>query len=243
MHERETSEMLEKRLSELPLCGQPGEYFTYSASFDILGRILEVVCKTTLDRVLDELVIAPLKMQKTFFRPNETESSRIAKIYRRSPVGDLLDITDYELARNATPIGGSGLVSTVADLMKLCAAFMTGRSASGVELLSKESIDLAKTDHVGSIQDSICSESSTFGRCKFGLGLAIEPSVFDQGCGGKGSLFWLGFGGNFVSFDPDSGVGIVFAMQVFTDIGWEDSLYSRKKIAEAIYKHRASKKQ
>ncbi|KAJ8907313.1 hypothetical protein NDN08_007427 [Rhodosorus marinus] len=239
MNERETPEQLEKRLSELPLCGQPGEYFTYSASTDILGRILEVVCKTTLDRVLDELAIAPLNMQNTFFPPERMDSSLIAKIYQRSPAGELQDITDFELDRDATPIGGSGLVSTVADLMKFCAAFMTGRSASGVELLSKESIDLVKTDRVGLIQDRICSEYSAFGRYKFGLGVAIEPSDFGPGCGGKGSFFWIGFGGNFVNFDPESGIGIVFAMQVFTDIRWDDCLSSRRKIAEAVYKRAA----
>mmetsp|Transcript_26231 Transcript_26231/g.102668 ORF Transcript_26231/g.102668 Transcript_26231/m.102668 type:complete len:434 (-) Transcript_26231:183-1484(-) len=243
MSERETPQQLENRLSKLPLCGQPGEFFNYSASTDILGRILEGICKTTLDRVLDELVIAPLDMQNTFFAPNGMDSSSIARIYERSPVGDLEDITDFELARDAKPIGGKGLVSTVADLMKFSAAFMTGKSAKGVELLSKESIDLVKTDHVGIIQDRICSESSAFGRFKFGLGVAIEPLGFGPGFAGKGSFFWIGFGGNFVSFDPQTGIGIVFAMQVYTDIRWDDCLYSRQKIAEAVYKHHANSKE
>lgn len=48
------------RLSRLPLMDDPGVRWHYGVSFDVLGRVLEVVEGRPLDQVIDDVVVAPL---------------------------------------------------------------------------------------------------------------------------------------------------------------------------------------
>lgn len=55
-----------------PMDFQPGAHTGYSAitAFDVLGRILEIICGKELESVLSELIFAPLGMGDTTFRPS-----------------------------------------------------------------------------------------------------------------------------------------------------------------------------
>ena len=54
-------------LAQLPLVAQPGQQFIYSVSIDVLGRILEIVERKSLDLVLREWVLDPLGMDRHLF--------------------------------------------------------------------------------------------------------------------------------------------------------------------------------
>jgi CubicO group peptidase (beta-lactamase class C family) len=53
------AEMVTK-ISKLPLANQPGEVWEYSTAVDVLGRIIEVVSGTDLDRFIEERITMPL---------------------------------------------------------------------------------------------------------------------------------------------------------------------------------------
>jgi len=53
------AEMVTK-ISTLPLAHQPGEVWEYSASVDVLGRVIEVVSGMDLDRFIEERVTKPM---------------------------------------------------------------------------------------------------------------------------------------------------------------------------------------
>src|ERR1035438_1837997 len=54
-------------IARLPLAHQPGEFWEYSVSTDVLGRIVEVVSGMELDRFVAERITGPLKMTDTGF--------------------------------------------------------------------------------------------------------------------------------------------------------------------------------
>ena len=70
------------KLSKIPLVHQPSEVWEYSMADDVLGRIIEVVSGTRLDRFVAERVTGPLHMTATDFYVHETNLSR-----RRSSAG------------------------------------------------------------------------------------------------------------------------------------------------------------
>ena len=56
-----------KRLAELPLANQPGSVWAYSLSADVLGRVVEVVSKKSLDRFFRERILRAAGHEGHFF--------------------------------------------------------------------------------------------------------------------------------------------------------------------------------
>lgn len=72
------------QLAKCPLHFHPGENYTYGYSVDVLGRVLEVVCKTSLDKVLTERVFKPLGMHSTLWAVPDSQLHRLAALYGKS---------------------------------------------------------------------------------------------------------------------------------------------------------------
>ena len=60
-----TSEQMLKNLGQIPLAHQPGTFWEYSISIDVLGLLLERVEKKPLDAILKDLLFDPLGMKET----------------------------------------------------------------------------------------------------------------------------------------------------------------------------------
>lgn len=59
-------------LATLPLQFHPGTKYMYSRSFDVMGRVLEVVSGMPLDKLLKKLIFEPLGMPDTGFNISES---------------------------------------------------------------------------------------------------------------------------------------------------------------------------
>merc|ERR1712232_934272 len=68
-------------IARIPLVDQPGEKYNYSFSFDVLGRVLEVITGKSLDKVLQERVFNRLGMHDTWWAVPDRELSRLAACY------------------------------------------------------------------------------------------------------------------------------------------------------------------
>ena len=66
-------------IATLPLMHQPGEVWEYSASTDVLGRILEIVEGAPLGEVLQERLLGPLGMTDTAFFTPQSKLARRAE--------------------------------------------------------------------------------------------------------------------------------------------------------------------
>merc|ERR1711920_10830 len=68
-------------LAKIPLVDHPGNSYNYGLSFDVLGRVLEVITGKRLDVCLKERVFAPLGMKDTLWAVPHKESDRLAACY------------------------------------------------------------------------------------------------------------------------------------------------------------------
>ncbi|KAJ8599029.1 hypothetical protein CTAYLR_007664 [Chrysophaeum taylorii] len=65
-------------LSRLPRALEPGREFSYSASFDVLGRIVEATSGTDLESYFREHIFEPLGMRDTSFVLSNDKQDRLA---------------------------------------------------------------------------------------------------------------------------------------------------------------------
>lgn len=69
-------------LAKSPLCFHPGDRYKYSFGMDVIGRVLEVVSGLPLDRLLRNLVLAPIGMNDSrFFLSEEQAKKRLMGFY------------------------------------------------------------------------------------------------------------------------------------------------------------------
>ena len=79
-----------QKLSRIPLKYAPGTYFEYSASTDVLARLVEVVSGESFDNYLQENIFNPLHMSDTHFVVPEEKQSRLVTMYSDDGSGGLV---------------------------------------------------------------------------------------------------------------------------------------------------------
>ena len=155
-------------LTQLPLVAQPGQQFIYSVSIDVLGRVLELIERKSLDHVLQEWVLAPLGMESTYFVVPSEQETRLAQMYRPRvatyPIpGVYKRYQPYEVGGGRVNFGlksdrllsgGAGLISSANDYVKFLQMLMAGGVWKGERLLSAETAESLfehqLPDHLGS---------------------------------------------------------------------------------------------
>ena len=71
------------KLGKLPLLHQPGERFTYGSNADVLGYLIEVISKMSLDQFLNARLFKPLGMEDTYFYLPPSKYSRLVNVYTK----------------------------------------------------------------------------------------------------------------------------------------------------------------
>ena len=155
-------------LAQLPLVAQPGQQFIYSVSIDVLGRILEIVERKSLDLVLREWVLDPLDMDSTYFVVPPEQEARLAQMYRPRlatyPIPGVYkryqpyDVgggrVNFGLKSDRLLSGGAGLISSANDYAKFLQMLMAGGVGKGERLLAAETAESLfehqLPDHLGS---------------------------------------------------------------------------------------------
>lgn len=129
---------------DVPLLFQPGTRWSYGASADILGAVLERVSDLPLDELFRKLIFTPLGMKDTDFYVPEEKRPRLAQLYAWGENGlqiepdPHLGMTDYR-KRPAFFSGGAGLISTLSDYAQFANA-LAGKGlhkASGTRLFGE----------------------------------------------------------------------------------------------------------
>ncbi|MFL5528692.1 MAG: serine hydrolase domain-containing protein [Gemmatimonadaceae bacterium] len=128
-----------------PLEGRPGAQYIYSdLGADILGFLVEVVSGEPLDKFLTRRVFEPLGMNETMYRPADSLFPRVAPTEVTPPRGYPLRGEVHD--ENAYALGGvaghAGLFSTAADLSVFAQMMLNGGEYNGVQIVSKETVDL-----------------------------------------------------------------------------------------------------
>lgn len=180
-NDRTTLETHSKSLAAQPLKFHPGEGFSYGTSIDVLGRYVEVVAGKPLDEVVQERVLAPLKMLDTDFWVHPDNADRIAQIYKQPRPGELTRGREASQLTTKPTIflGGQGLCSTAEDYERFCRMLMNRGELDGVQVLKPETADMMFENQLKDIGAT------------YGLGGAVNGEGGYAWGGANGTQFWI----------------------------------------------------
>jgi CubicO group peptidase (beta-lactamase class C family) len=222
MHSENLQQMVDK-LAKIPLNYQPGRGWTYSASMDIEGYIIEKLSGQTLPVFMREHIFAPLAMKDTGFYVPAAERSRFATNYEDNDQEQLVPAqksagasTDY-LTEPTMPSGGGGLVSTIGDYFRFAEMLAHGGELDGKRILSPASVKLMTSNHLRpeqltgqfGIGQSIMRPGFGYG---FNCAVIFDPATAEM-ADGKGTFFWDGAAGTWFWVDPTNDVVFVSMIQ------------------------------
>jgi len=202
-------------LGKIPLQYDPGTRWHYSVSVDVMGRVVEAISGMSLGEFLEQRIFAPLEMNDTAFTVPTAKMDRLVQMYSPEGLGEGLEAfmkpaTSSKLVPTSAEVsksfmegatfqsGGGGLISTARDYMRFSQMMLDNGALNGVRLLSRKSVELMTTNHMGGVEHPFSG-----GRAGFGLGFAV---AIDQGAVGElgsvGEFNWGGAAGTTFWIDP-----------------------------------------
>ena len=188
---------LAERLAKLPLAYQPGTTWAYGFSYDVLGRVIEVITGQTLEQFEQARLLGPLRMTNTGFYL--TDPKRQALLAQ--PLPSEQDYYDPRVLKRWQS-GGAGMVSSAADLARFFQMLLNGGTLDGRRYLSRKTIELMFADNIGPAAGvtpwAFYYPGAGFG---YGLGFGVRTEagvspwagsvgLVDWG-GGAGVYFWI----------------------------------------------------
>jgi CubicO group peptidase (beta-lactamase class C family) len=206
-----------KAIAGLPLLHQPGEFWEYSVSTDVLGRVVEVAGGMDLDDFVRERITGPLKMNDTGFWVKPPAVSRLAK-----PDGEPNAAFAKETEKPAVLSGGGGMLSTASDYARFCQMLLNGGALEGVRVLAPKTVALMTADQLPATAERhtpVAMSLGAFGPVpemgtSFGLGFAIRTDAGRNPLpGSPGDFSWGGITGTLFWVDPETKLVAVLMAQ------------------------------
>ncbi len=203
------------RLSKLPLRFHPGTRWHYSVAVDVQGKLIEALSGQRFDRYLQERIFVPIGMTDTGFHVPRSKQDRFAAMYAPDKSGKHLEVAPAGMSARFLDesstfySGGGGLVSTAFDYLRFSQMMLNGGELDGVRLLSRKTVDLMASDHLGEIGGR---DATGYG---FGLGFAVHTDPAQSGLNGsKGEYNWSGLAGTKFWIDPVEKLIGIYMIQV-----------------------------
>jgi len=225
---------LSKAISEVPLAFDPGSHWQYGLSHDILGALIEVLSGKSFGQFLKDEIFTPLGMNDTSFQISAKKKDRLCSLYNRLEDGSLIKNTDMDAnyePESAFESGGAGLLSTLCDYGRFAHMLACGGEFNGVRILSRKTIQLMATNHLGPQQlaDFNWPYQAGYG---YGLGVRVMIDPPAGGCNGSiGEFGWCGMAGTWVLIDPKEKLSAVYMQQMFPNF----EAYYQPRIRAVIY--------
>ncbi|QRP49584.1 serine hydrolase [Amycolatopsis sp. FDAARGOS 1241] len=206
-----------------PMIADPGTTVEYGTNTDWLGRVVEAVSGTTLDKYFAEHITGPLGMTETSFAPTAAQRANLAPIHVRGEDGGWLatDINIPEVPEYWA--GGHGLYSTPRDYLKFQRMLLGGGTLDGTKVLEKSTVDAAFTNQIGDLKfperistaDPASSHDFAAGPgYRWGLGLLLNGEQA-TGMRAAGSGTWAGLCNSFFWVDRETGVtGAIYSQSL-----------------------------
>ncbi|WP_315831654.1 serine hydrolase domain-containing protein [Bradyrhizobium prioriisuperbiae] len=204
------------RLAKLPLAYQPGTTWAYGYSFDVLARVIEVVSGKSLRQFEYEHLFGPLGMTGTgFYVTRPDQQDKVAEPLPSDPVRENPRI------RKRWESGGSGMVSTTADLARFFQMLLNGGMLEGKRFLSPKTVELMLADSIGPAAGVkpwlYYYPGAGFG---FGLGFAVRTEAgVSPWAGSIGQVDWGGAAGTYFWIDREEDMLVLLMVQTPTERG------------------------
>ena len=222
-------EAVVERLAQIPLQFQPGTRWNYGVSFDVLGRVVEVVSGQPLDRFFQERIFKPLDMVDTGFAVPQDQLHRFAALYERTEEKSL---SLLEAPGDSTLIdtvetfsGGGGLVSTLGDYFRFAEMMRRKGELDGVRLLGRKTVEYMTCNHLpGDLADMgqpVFTETSYEG-IGFGLGVSVMLNPAEaKVMGSPGEYAWGGYASTAFWIDPQEDMTVIFLTQLIPSSAYQ----------------------
>jgi CubicO group peptidase (beta-lactamase class C family) len=218
MNSKSLQEFIDK-LAKIPLMYQPGTKWSYSASMDVQGYIIEKLSGKSLPDFYAEHIFKPLGMKDAGFFVPADKRDRFVTLYQgaaNEPLKPMNGRFNYE-SQPGMPSGGGGMVSTAEDYFRFASMLANGGELNGVRIISPESVKLMSSNHLA--PNLLTGE--------FGIGMHVMRQGYGYGynCAvmfdppmagfpdGKGEYFWDGAAGTWFWIDPTNDVVFVGMIQ------------------------------
>jgi CubicO group peptidase (beta-lactamase class C family) len=204
--------------AKLPLLHQPGEFWEYGISTDVLGRVVEVASGMDLDRFIEQRITKPLQMTDTAFYLSKAQAKRLA-VMENPPATGGADPT----VRPDILSGGGGLFSSAGDYLRFSQMLLNGGELEGVRILSPHTVALMTSDQLPppvERRTAVAGVLGAFGPTQemgtsFGLGFAVRTSAGRNPVPGSvGDYGWSGIMGTYFWVDPKEKLVCVLMVQI-----------------------------
>ena len=191
-----------KALGKLPLMFQPGEKWQYSLGSDLLGCLIEVISKQSLEEFLTRNIFRPLGMNDTYFNLPQSKASRLTTVYTEDSLHNVIKWShtfrhidpDYPLMKKGYFAGGAGLSSTAWDYAIFMQMMLNGGIYNGHRILSPRTVQLMTSPQL----DYVYNGADWFG---LGFGITSAKSA-NRNPRNEGSFNWGGYYGTVYWADP-----------------------------------------
>lgn len=225
-----------KEFAKDPILFEPGTHWSYSLGHDVLAALVGVVSGKKFRDYVKENIFDPIGMNETYYHATPEIEKRMAEMYTFVPadgntITDIVEAQRSGNAKNGTfknvgkkvahvlgdeyDSGGAGIITSVADYAKFCAALANyGTALTGEKILSKSTIELMSTNHLDDTQIKDFNWQHLLGY-GYGLGVRthINPAV--SGCiSNLGEFGWGGAAGATVIVDPKINLAVFYAQHV-----------------------------
>ena len=225
----------------LPLVFDPGQRWLYGMSGDWVGRAIEATTGRALQDVMAERLLRPLGMADTAFELDAGHAARLVPTRRRSAEGvHAVDLPCEPAGEYRS--GGSGLFSTVGDMLRLTRMLLGRGELDGARVLRADTVCAMATHQIGGLRptglptaqpDLSCDVALPRGEPGWGMGGLVDTAP-SPGGRGVGTFSWGGVTNTFFWVDAARGVCGVFLTPLlpFADPG---ALSASRAFEAAVY--------
>lgn len=195
-------------LATLPLVGQPGEQWYYSAAPDVLSVLIEKFSGMSTNDFLTERIFKPMGMKDTGYNLTKAQQARVVKVHQKNDQGALVVSANQPKMEGVTVWSGvNALYSTAADYLIFCQMLMNGGKWKDKQLLSRKTVELMTANHTGKLFDRPGEG--------FGLGVAVVTDVTEtKGLGSTGLYYWSGAFNTHFFIDPKEKIIAIWLTQL-----------------------------
>ena len=236
-------------LAEDPISFEPGTTFQYSLSHDLLAGVIEVISGQKFRDYMKDHIFNPLAI-KAFYHP-DPKADPMAQQYNFIDGGpdDLVAQQMGAVPEEggvAVPVGhysnelvfgpeydsgGAGIICSVAEYSKFCAAMACGCiGATGERILNAKTIDLLRTPQLNKAQ-KLTFDWPQLAGYSYGLGVRTRDRILPGTKGNIGEFGWGGAAGATVLIDPELKLSVCYAHHMLNP----QETYYQPKLRDAVY--------
>lgn len=194
------------RLAKLPLIAEPGTTWSYSASMDLLGRVIEVASGKSFSTFLSERMFEPSGMTRTYFRVPKEEIGHLTTNYGILNGNPLpVDPAAMSIYLDKPPVewGGSALVCSPADYDKFLRMLAGLGEIDGNRVMKPETVRLGTSNL---LPEGVNLTGTWVEGQKFGAGGRVSGTAYGWG-GAAGTTAFVDIksglrAGNFTQYIP-----------------------------------------